>query len=132
VTVDRSPAIASQECLVFGPLENQIMEVLWQAAGPMTVREVLGALNAGRETPLAYTTAMTVLSRLAEKGAASRTKAGRSYAYSPCVADEAAMAVRDVIRDFGVSAVGHFLDEIRSEPGLRERFEKLLHEGPGH
>lgn len=108
------------------------MEVLWQGAGPMTVREVLGVLNTGRETPLAYTTVMTVLSRLAEKGAASRTKAGRGYAYSPCVPDEAAMAVREVIRDFGVSAVGHFLDEIRNEPGLRESFEKLLREGPGH
>ncbi|WP_405825735.1 BlaI/MecI/CopY family transcriptional regulator [Streptomyces sp. NBC_01390] len=130
MTADRSRT--AQECLVFGPLENEIMEVLWQAPDPMTVREVLGALNAGRETPLAYTTVMTVLSRLAEKGAANRTKAGRGYAYTPCVTDEAAMAVREVIRDFGVSAVGHFLDEIRNVPDLRERFEKLLHEGPGH
>ncbi|MFK0153518.1 BlaI/MecI/CopY family transcriptional regulator [Streptomyces sp. NPDC090499] len=121
----------SQECLVFGPLENEIMEVLWQARGPMTVREVLGTLNTGRSTPLAYTTVMTVLSRLAEKGAADRAKAGRGYAYCPVVTDEAAMAVREVIRDFGVSAVGHFLDEILSVPDLRDRFEKLMQEGPG-
>ncbi|MEU5698581.1 BlaI/MecI/CopY family transcriptional regulator [Streptomyces aurantiacus] len=125
------PSRPTRECLVFGPLENEVMRVLWPAPGPMTVREVLGVLNAGREAPLAYTTVMTVLSRLAEKGAANRTKAGRSYAYRPCVTDEAAMAVREVIRDFGVNAVGHFLDEIRSAPDLRERFETLLHEGPG-
>ncbi|MFB7091295.1 BlaI/MecI/CopY family transcriptional regulator [Streptomyces sp. NPDC056296] len=122
----------SQDCLVFGPLENEIMEVLWKASGPMTVRDVLGKLNTVRAAPLAYTTVMTVMSRLSEKGAADRTKAGRGYAYSPVVTDEAAMAVREVIRDFGVSAVNHFLDEILSAPDLRERFEKLMREGPGN
>ena len=43
------------------------MEVLWATSKPQTVRDVLDALNTGRRPPLAYTTVMTVLVRLADK-----------------------------------------------------------------
>ena len=42
-----------------GPLEAEVMVVLWQADGPVSVREVVERLNAGRAAPLAYTTVMT-------------------------------------------------------------------------
>lgn len=117
--------------LVLGPLEAEIMNVLWSATGPMSVRDVLGRLNASRRAPLAYTTVMTVLSRLAEKGAAARAKEGRGYAYTAAVADEAALAVREVIRGFGAAAVAHFVDEARNAPDLMERLERLMEEGDG-
>ena len=41
---------------VLGPLEQDVMGVLWAASGPLAVRDVLVRLNAGRETPLPYTT----------------------------------------------------------------------------
>ncbi|MDF9817168.1 BlaI/MecI/CopY family transcriptional regulator [Streptomyces sp. SPB162] len=115
--------------LVLGPLEVEIMNVLWSARGPVSVRDVLDALNSTRTTPLAYTTVMTVLSRLADKGAAARTKAGRGYAYTAAVADEAALAVREVIRGFGAAAVAHFVDEARNAPDLMARLERLMQEG---
>ena len=64
----------------FGPLEAAVMEAVWAAGGPVSVREVMGRLNNGRAEPLAYTTVMTVMSRLAEKGALARSPAGRSGA----------------------------------------------------
>jgi predicted transcriptional regulator len=117
--------------MILGPLEGEIMNVLWNAEGPLLVRDVLDKLNRDRSGPLAYTTVMTVLVRLYEKGAASRAKQGRGYAYTAAVPDEAALAVREVIRDFGSAAVAHFVDEARNAPDLLERLERLMEEGNG-
>jgi len=54
------------------------MKILWEA-GDLTVREVREKLHA--ERPLAYTTIMTVLDRLARKGVVSRRKVGRAHLY---------------------------------------------------
>lgn len=45
------------------------------------------------DTELAYTTVVTILTRLHEKGAVTREKQGRSFAYAP-VEDEAGLAAR--------------------------------------
>ena len=113
---------------VLGPLEGELMEILWSAKRPMTVREVLEQANGHRADPLAYTTVMTVLSRLADKGVLARRREGRSFAYQPTAADAAAIAVRRVVRDFGDSAVAHFVEEARADPGLRARLKRLLDE----
>jgi predicted transcriptional regulator len=72
-----------------GELENAVLGLL-QAAGvplsPGAVRERLGA-------DLAYTTVVTILSRLHAKGVLNRARAGRAYLYSP-VADEPGLAAR--------------------------------------
>jgi predicted transcriptional regulator len=104
------------------------MEALWAAPKPLRVRSVLEILNHGRRPPLAYTTVMTVMARLAEKDVLRRVKEGRGYVYEPAVADEAGLAVRDVIRDFGDSALAHFVDEARSDPRLLKRLERLMRE----
>lgn len=59
-------------------LELACLRLLWQA-GDQTVHEVRDALRPHR--PLAYTTVMTVLDRLARKGAVSRRKVGRAHLY---------------------------------------------------
>jgi hypothetical protein len=51
---------------------------------------------------------------------------GRGYVYEPAVADAAAIAVRNVVRDFGDAAVAQFVDEARADPALRRRLERLL------
>lgn len=104
------------------------MRALWAAAEPLTVRAVLEQLNRGRGVPLAYTTVMTVLSRLADKEILRRRRAGRGYAYEPAVSDEAEIAVREVVRDFGDAAVAHFVEEARGDPRLRRRLQRLLDE----
>lgn len=113
---------------MLGPLEGELMEILWSAKRRMTVREVLEQANSRRGDRLAYTTVMTVLSRLAEKGVLARNLEGRSFVYQPTAADAAAIAVRQVVRDFGDSAVAHFVEEARSDPALRARLKRLLDE----
>ena len=104
------------------------MEILWSAKRPMTVREVRDRANARRTDPLAYTTVMTVMSRLGEKGILARRREGRGYAYEPTAADVAAIAVRQVVRDFGDTAVAHFVEEARVDPVMRARLKRLLDE----
>jgi len=64
-----------------GDLERSVMERLWGAPEPQSVREVHLALTQDRE--LAYTTVMTVLERLAKKGLVRREREGRAYLYLP-------------------------------------------------
>lgn len=58
------------------------MRVVWERR-ETTVAETRSALEP--ERGLAYTTVMTVMSRLADKGLLHRQKAGRSYVYRPAV-----------------------------------------------
>jgi predicted transcriptional regulator len=78
-----------------GGLEAEVLAALWAADGPLTPGEVQQELGGG----LAYTTVMTALSRLHEKGAVDRRRSGRAYAYRP-VLDQAGIAaarMRDVL-----------------------------------
>ena len=72
-----------------GQLEAAALDVL-QAAGtaltPAEVRDRLGG-------ELAYTTVVTILSRLHAKGVLTRLRSGRAYSYAP-VADEPGLAAR--------------------------------------
>lgn len=113
---------------VLGPLEAEVMRGVWEAEGPVSVRDLVERLNRQRPQPLAYTTVMTVMSRLAEKGVLSRRLEGRSYLYEATVEDAAGIAVRNVMRDFGDAAMAHFVDEARADPGTLRRLERLLGE----
>lgn len=111
---------------LLGPLGAEVMDVLWAASEPLTVRAVLDRLNRDRVEALAYTTVMTVLTRLTERGAASRSPAGRGYAYAPAIKDVAELAVRDVVRDHGDAALTYFVDQAGADPALRSRLRRLL------
>ena len=60
--------------------ELDVMHVLWER-GPSTVQEVRDAL----EDEMAYTTVLTVLRRLEEKGYVGHAEEGRAYRYHPLV-----------------------------------------------
>ncbi|MGN6742310.1 MAG: BlaI/MecI/CopY family transcriptional regulator [Amnibacterium sp.] len=75
-----------------GSLEAQVLQHLQEAGAPRTATDVRAWLNGGADG-LAYTTVVTVLSRLHEKGLLDRVKQGRSFAYV-AVADEARLTAR--------------------------------------
>ncbi|WP_435200664.1 BlaI/MecI/CopY family transcriptional regulator [Janibacter sp. GS2] len=103
-----------------GDLEQAIMNVLWAADGAsgLTVREVLDGLT-GRE--LAYTTVMTVLSRLETKGMTTRERDGRAWRYRPAASRESltAEAMRSPLHDLSdedrQAAILHFLAEASAD-----------------
>lgn len=64
-----------------GPLEAEVLDVLWDLSGWLTPGEVHDVLAQRRD--LAYTTVMTVLSNLWEKDILERRRDGRAFAYHP-------------------------------------------------
>jgi predicted transcriptional regulator len=65
--------------------ELEVMEVLWER-GSATVAEVREALD----DQMAYTTVLTVLRRLEEKGYVTHQEEGRAHRYLPAVERQAA------------------------------------------
>ncbi|MEP7739448.1 BlaI/MecI/CopY family transcriptional regulator [Nocardioides sp. 31GB23] len=98
----------------FGDLEAVIMDHLWSAAEPLTVREVLERID--RDPPLAYTTVMTVMDNLHRKEVLSRAKEGRAFRYWPTKdrANHTAELMHELLNDSGDSSVTllRFLDNM--------------------
>jgi predicted transcriptional regulator len=80
-----------------GELSGLVLEILRQADRPLTPGQVLERLDSAGSRPLAYTTVVTILSRLHDQGIADRFRAGRAYAYQ-AAADEAQLAGRRMRR----------------------------------
>lgn len=108
------------------------MDVIWRL-GEATVAQVRGVLE--RTHGPAYTTVMTVMSRLAEKGMLRRQKRGRAYLYRP-VAERAEVAgsilsnvVERLYSGSSSAAIAHLIEtrEDVSESEL-ERLEQLIRE----
>jgi predicted transcriptional regulator len=72
-----------------GALEAEVLALLWNADEPLSPTDVQARL----EDDLAYTTVVTILTRLYDKGVATREKHGRSFRYH-AVDDEAGLAAR--------------------------------------
>ncbi|POX37564.1 CopY family transcriptional regulator [Streptomyces sp. Ru73] len=70
-----------------GELEAQVLSVLRRAPGPASAAWVQERLDGD----LAYTTVMTILSRLLAKGAVTRERTGRSFVWQ-AASDEAGLA----------------------------------------
>ncbi|WP_328752704.1 BlaI/MecI/CopY family transcriptional regulator [Streptomyces sp. NBC_00285] len=62
-----------------GELESDVLAALWAADGPLTAGQVRETLPGD----LAYTTVLTILTRLHDKGMLVRRREGRGYAYEP-------------------------------------------------
>jgi predicted transcriptional regulator len=108
------------------PLESEVMDAVWRADSPVSVRLVLDALNGRRDEPLAYTTVMTVMNRLVTKNVLARNGERRRYLYEATATDAAGLAVRDVLRVHGDAAVAHFVDEARADPAMLRRLRAIL------
>ncbi|MBC7300070.1 MULTISPECIES: BlaI/MecI/CopY family transcriptional regulator [Nocardia] len=70
----------------FGELESVVMDTVWSAAEPVSVRQVREVIAAGRE--IAYTTVMTTMDNLHRKGWLDRERRGKAYLYWPTVTRE--------------------------------------------
>lgn len=73
-----------------GDLEAMVLRCVWAAEKPLSPGEVRDAIAAD----IAYTTAMTVLTRLWEKGLLTREKDGRAYRYRAAIGEAAHAANR--------------------------------------
>ncbi|MCM6772233.1 BlaI/MecI/CopY family transcriptional regulator [Nocardia sp. CDC159] len=115
-----------------GELEKAVMDQLWSADEPQTVRQVHEALAARRE--LAYTTVMTVLQRLAKKNLVVQQRDDRAHRYAPVhTRDElVASLMVDALQQADEvgsrrAALVHFVEAVGKDEAaaLREALAKL-------
>lgn len=106
--------IGSEEKFL-GPLEAAVMERLWKR-GRATVRDIVEDL--GRTRALAYTTVMTIMTRLHAKGLLERDRDGKTYVYRPAFSREehrerlSRDLVRGLVDEFGEVALAQFAAEL--------------------
>jgi predicted transcriptional regulator len=112
-------------------LESEVMEEMWRRQDA-TVRAVMEACNAVAEKPRAYTTYMTIMSRLDSKGLLERRREGKTDYYRPAhtreqYAELRARAEVDALVDqFGDVALSHFARQMADlDPERREALERL-------
>lgn len=107
------------------------MEQLW-TTGEAPVRAVMVALNgrAGRER--AYTTYMTIMSRLHRKGMLVRRREGKTDHYAPSCTREQYMSRRartevdELVAQYGDAALSHFAQQVaKLDPERRRALEQL-------
>jgi BlaI family transcriptional regulator, penicillinase repressor len=113
-------------------LEAEIMEEVWRGGGETTVKRVMEALNRKAKPPRAYTTYMTVMRRLNDKGLLDRTRTGRQDTYVPRFSREqyqelrARAQVEGLVDEFGDVALAHFAKSLHGlDPARRRQLRRL-------
>ena len=118
---DTAPAVPRRRA---GELSRLVLEALGEAGRPLTPGEVLEWLQDAGAGPLAYTTVVTILTRLHAEGIAERSRVGRAYAYSAAggQADLTARRMRRLLDadDDRAGVLTSFVD------GLSARDERVL------
>ena len=112
-------------------LEQEVMEELWRL-GETPGRPVLDALNARSGRVRAYTTIMTILYRLDDKGLVTRRRDGKGDVFAPTMSREqyadarAAAQVGALIDEWGDVALVHFARQMaRLDPRRRQQLARL-------
>ena len=112
-------------------LESEVMEQLW-SSGEAPVRSVMEALNARTKADRAYTTYMTVMARLYDKGLLARRRDGKTDYYTPTYERDEYMALRaqaeveELVAQYGDVALSHFAQQMASlDPARRRALQRL-------
>lgn len=110
--------MAKNSIKILGDLELEIMEIVWSLE-QASVRDVLSSLE--KRKKIAYTTIMTVMTRLHDKGILKRTmdKSG-AFVYVAVKDKESFLAnasekiIRSFLKEYGDVAVAQFIDIIET------------------
>jgi predicted transcriptional regulator len=116
---------ARRRAASLGTLEGRVMKVVWRQ-GRATVHDVRGAMKGGRK--LAYTTILTTLRNLENKGLLRHEVEGRRHVYLPVVTERAAArsALRSLLDGLFDGSRVRLVDALfESENLSRSEFEQL-------
>lgn len=105
-----------------GALEAEVLGILRTASDPLSPGEVRERIAAGKQD-LSYSTVVTIISRLHDKGLLTRRRSGRGFTYSAI--DEASLAARRMSTALG-SGVDRDAVLSRFVSGLSDRDASLL------
>src|SRR5579863_2837648 len=109
--------------------ELEIMKVVWERP-TVTVRDVYETLRARRQ--VAYTTVMTMMKILEQKGYLTRKQVDRAYVYRP--AQPKNRVIRAMVRDFvnrvfngsAEPLLVHLIEDSRLTPNEIEEIRRLI------
>jgi predicted transcriptional regulator len=130
--VDGGGRVARKKSPTLTEAELRLMDVVWER-GEATVADVVEAV-AGRE-PLAYSTVLTTLRILEQKGYLAHRQAGRAFVYRPVVdrGEARRSAVRHLLKSFFDGSpellVLNVIDEERLDMGELERLRGIVDAG---
>lgn len=117
---------------VLGDLEAEVMEEVW-SKGTCTVRDVYEGMRLRKR--IAYTTVMTVMSRLADKGLLAKEKDGAAFTYRPAVSKDefrqgvVAKVITGLLDGFGKEVVSQLVSEAdRADPQILDELERAIKE----
>jgi predicted transcriptional regulator len=99
------------------PAELEVLKILWQRGEPASVRNVFEIVNQDANPPRAYTSVMSLLNVMTDKGLVRRAPFGRAFLYEPVSPRE--QTLRTMLREtlervYNGSAsllVAHLLDQ---------------------
>jgi BlaI family transcriptional regulator, penicillinase repressor len=124
------------------PAELEILKVLWQRVQPASVREVFEIVNQDARPQRAYTSVMSLLNVMTDKGLLRRAPFGRAFLYEPVLPREQtlrSMLGETLDRLYNGSAsllVAHLLDQSHPSGDELKQIRSLLddyqHRGSGH
>ncbi|MBI4261954.1 BlaI/MecI/CopY family transcriptional regulator [Candidatus Uhrbacteria bacterium] len=111
---------------VLGDLEREAMAIAWSKQTPITIRAVCDVLAKKR---VAYTTVMTIMNRLVEKGLLVRDERREPHLYTPKHSEQeffrsvAGTMLGRIEKEFGSLAIACFVEE--AEKVSRKGLQKL-------
>lgn len=118
---------------VLGSLESEIMEIVWQKSGEVSVRDVLDELVTQRE--IAYTTVMTIMGRLASKKLLEKRKIGNAFYFAPALTRDEFTGqvvggmIDDLLAEFSDTALNHFIRRVEEKDrSVLDKLEQALSE----
>ncbi|MFC5591647.1 BlaI/MecI/CopY family transcriptional regulator [Sporosarcina soli] len=128
--------LEDQETLIndlLGPLERKVMNIIWEGSD-LSVQDVVEQLNENQDDQkeYAYTTIMTVMSRLVEKGVLKKEKSGRKYLYQAVfqkdeyIKHKSDQAVKGLLNRFGDVAISRFVDTVGSDPEQLNKLKQFI------
>lgn len=117
---------------VLGELEAKVMEEVW-SRGTCNVRDVYEALRLKKQ--IAYTTVMTIMTRLTEKHLLVKEKEGQAFLYRPSVSKEefsrgvASEVISGLLDGFGKGVISQLVAEVdKADPDVLAELERAIAE----
>src|SRR5579871_3243283 len=116
---------------VLGPLEDQVMQIVWAAGKPVPVSEVHRALHLQKKK-VAYSTVKAILTNLAAKPYVKKRSEGNSNMFSAAISQKAFQekVVSDVLAslaaDYRNPLMAHLVDHLATDEESLHQLEKLI------
>lgn len=116
---------------VFGPVEDEIMQIVWSSTTPLAVSQVHRALKRQKKD-LAYSTVKAILTNLCTKGYLAKSPEGRANVFSAVITREAFQdrMINDVVNalspDHRNPLLIKLLDRLAPDSRVLDALEQLI------